>query len=30
MINETIEINKMTTSDVLIEIKDCLGGDSDE
>lgn len=30
VINKTIEINQMTTLDVLIEINDCLGGGSDE
>ena len=30
MINKKIEIYQMTTLDVLIEIKDFLGGGSDE
>lgn len=30
MINKIIEIYQMTTLDVLIEIKDYLGGGSDE
>lgn len=30
VINKTIEINQMTALGMLIEIRDCLGGGSDE
>ena len=30
MINKTIEINQITALEMLIEMKDCLGGGSDE